>query len=253
MRKWILPLVLCTVSLSLFSCKNKEQDDLAKAQKCLDDVPQTDPTLANACLAYVEKYNSQQANILKCSIHMTAGGLIESKMVKGYQALENDDIQNKEAAFMAVLALDRATYTEGFTKAVTALQYCQQTGVPGLEYISNIIVAGSAMAKALETLTIPMDINDPNSIKTAVENLVNQCTSGAPPPECTADAAAMGGAVVTLAESYCGTADADAGACDQVNEAVQAAGGDPTKVAQALYCYMEKPPKTYNPGTGLCQ
>lgn len=253
MRKWILPLVLCAVSASIFSCKgNEEADDLAKAQKCLDDVPQANPELAQNCFSYVEKHNSQQANILKCSILMTAGGLIESKMVKGYQALEDDTIQNKEMAFMAVLALDKSNYSEGLDKAVKASAFCHRTGLPGLEYISDIIVAGSSAAKTIAALGGTLDINDPNSIKTEVQNLVDQCTSATPPAACTADAATMGAAVLTLSNSYCAADDADEGACSQIKEATQAAGSDPAKVAQALYCYMEKPPKTYNPGTGLC-
>ena len=114
MRKLMLVALFCICS-SLVSCESADEtDDLAKAQECLDAVPQSNPASASECLQYVEKYTSQQASILKCSIYMTSGGLVENKVVSAYKALEDNSIQNKEAAFMGLLALDVPDVNSGF-------------------------------------------------------------------------------------------------------------------------------------------
>ena len=67
--------ISAVVLLATFSCKkNSEADDLAKAQQCLDRVQESNPLGADECMNYVQKYSSQQANILKCAILVTSGG-----------------------------------------------------------------------------------------------------------------------------------------------------------------------------------
>ncbi len=41
--KWISLAALMIVALSVTACKENEADDLAKAQQCLDKVPQNSP------------------------------------------------------------------------------------------------------------------------------------------------------------------------------------------------------------------
>jgi hypothetical protein len=254
MCRWIL-IIAC--SLSLISCNNKEeQDDLAKAQKCLDEVPQSDPGSAEACLQHIEKYTSQQAQILKCSIYMTAGGLIENKIVKAYKALKDNSQTNKEAAYMVVLSLDVHTVDEGYSKAKAADVYCQESGVSGLRYLSGVIVAGTYLRKIAASIPggSDIDINDPNSIKTVVDNLVAQCAPNGTTPDsaCLAggEISTLGSTVLNLSNSYCGREDADASACQQVQDAVAQAGGQAADAGQAMICALAG--KKFDPVNKYC-
>jgi hypothetical protein len=243
---------LATCFLCAFSCAKQESDDLAKAQECLDNVPQSDPEQAMNCLPYVEKYTSQQADILKCSIYMTSGGLIENKVIAAYNALKDSSIANKEAAYMAALSLDlpAGDLNAAYTKAVSANEFCAASGVPGLVYISSVIVAGTYMNKTIKDLTgSAIDINDPNGLSTAVSDMLASCTSDPPDPKCTSDLPTLGQTTITLASSYCGQADHDDDVCSKINSAVEAAGGSAAGVGQALFCYLKN--MTYN-GTS-CQ
>jgi hypothetical protein len=240
--------IFCALLLSftLVSCQKKgEQDDLAKAQACLDAVPVGQPSKADDCLAMVKDYTDQQAMILKCSIVMTSGGLMEDKVIKAYNALKDDSQTNKTAAFMAALCLDNPTIDDGYTKALLADSYCQQTGVSGLKYISGLIVTGTFMNKVAGAI----NISNPTAAQTAITNLVGQCVT-TPAASCTDNLPALGSAVIGLAGSYCAGSNADQNACSQINSAVAAAGSDTTAVGKALICYLNN--KTYSPADDQC-
>jgi hypothetical protein len=256
MNKIVLAAVLTTAMLFTLGC-NQEQDDLGKAQSCLDNVPESDPTQADSCLQFVEKYDSQQAQILKCSIYMTSGGLVEAKVVAAYKALKNSTLTNKSAAYMAALSLDLPTVAAAYDKAVLADTYCQATGVPGLAYLSSLIKTGTAFNLTITSLpgsTGPIDITDPASVDTAVTNLLNLCApagGGALDPACDDKRPAIGQATLDLETQYCANSSADQNVCASINSAVQAAGGDPDHVGQALFCYLGG--HGYTPATNLCQ
>ena len=258
MKNWLLPLVGLPLTLSLgLGCAKKESDDLNRAQQCLDQVPQSDPGQAQSCMQYVEKYDSQAANILKCSIQMTAGGLIENKVLQAYKALKDDSQSSKTAAFMSILSLNLPSIDEGLARAQTANQYCKSSGVNGLIYISSIIVAGTAMNSILYHLTggagagQGIDLSNPASINAAVANLVTKCSGTPIDPACTASLPVIGSAVVTVSSAYCSQSDADQTVCGQIQPAIQSAGTDPTQVGQALFCYLKS--KAYNASTQACQ
>lgn len=254
MKKLILILAF---TLPLMSCSNnKEDDDLAKAQSCLNQVSQATPEDADNCLQYVEKYDSQKANILKCSIHMTSGGLVENKIVKAAQALQSSSgLSNKDAVYMSVLCLDNPDVNLGYDKAILADKYCQASGVAGLQYISSIIVAGSLMAKTMDALhVLPTDLTDTDAMQTAATNLLSSCTSNPPDSNCTTNLATLGEAAANLAKGYCSTSKASTDVCSNVDKAMAAAGGDSSKVGQAVYCFMNH--QTFDPslnsGAGGC-
>jgi hypothetical protein len=250
LRKFIVFATAIACSAAIVSCKKSESDDLAAAQKCLDEVPQDNPEAADGCLHYVEKYDSQQASILKCSIYMTSGGLVENKVVKAYTALKDTAQTNKEAAFMAVLALDRPNVNAGYDKAIAADRFCQASGVSGLKYISGVIVAGTYMNKVIGGV----NVDDPAAIASAVQIMLDKCAPTPPTaidPSCTTDIATLGTTVVTLADSYCDGDNANEGVCTQVNAAVAASGGNTSDVGLALFCYLNK--KTFNSTTHECQ
>lgn len=248
----IKKLALVVACLGVLSCVSEDEDNnLAKAQECLDNVSQSSPESATECLSYIEDYDSQQANLLKCGIYMTSGGLIENKIVKAYKALKDSTITDKEAAYMSILSLDKANVTEGYTKAKSADVYCQKTGVSGLMYLSGIIVAGTYLNRAIESITgSAINIDDPSSVSSAVDQMLTNCTSGSPNSKCTDDLATIGTVISTLSSSYCSSTSSDKDVCDKIDSAVESSGGSSTNVGMALFCYLDK--KTYNSSTNTC-
>lgn len=249
MKRISLLSILLLGSFAFSACsKNSEQDDLAKAQECLDNVPQSTPESASDCFHYAEKYTSQQANILKCSIKMTSGGLTESRIVSAYNALKDNANNSREAVFMSALALNKSSVNEGLTKAKDGDVFCQKSGLPGLQYISGIIVAGTLMANSLGGV----DLTDTAAVTTAVNTLLADCsnTSGATGTCASMDMTTLGTVTTTLANGYCASADSKDEVCANVSTAMTTAGGDPAKVGQALLCYLNN--KTYNTTTGAC-
>lgn len=240
------------LALSLLGCKAQEDDDLSKAQACLDSVSESHPEDADDCMPYVEKYTSQQANILKCSILITSGGLMENKIVKASAILKDSTQTNKTMSFMSVLSLNVPNVTKGYEKAVEANEYCEQSGVSGLKYLSNIIVAGTYFAKTMDSLGITgLDPTNAASVNTAAQALLADCAGATPSAACTSDATTVGNAVISISTSYCASSGASKEVCDQISDTMDQTNGNPAAVGAALFCVLAK--KTYNASTGLCQ
>jgi len=250
MQRILLSSILCVGLFSALSCsKGSESNDLAKAQKCLDDVPNGDYDGAKNCLSLVKDYTSQQAEILRCSILLASGGLMEDKIVKAANTFKNDSSQtNKTAAYMAALALTYPTPSDGYDTAVNADQYCQATNIKGYQYLSGLVVAGSFMNKIAGGAT-GIDITDPNAAQNAINTLIADCVT-TPTATCTDNIGALGGAAENLANSYCNQSNADPNVCNQVNGAITSSGGSQEAAGQALLCYLNN--KTYSASDGQC-
>ena len=239
--------------LVALGCSNQsEQNDLAKGQACLDAIPQSNPASATSCLQYVSKYSSTQANILKCSIYMTSGGLVENKIVKAYESQKDPTVNNKVVAFMSLLSLNIPDVDSAYNTAVLANSYCQQSGVSGLIYLSGVIVTGTLMNKTIADVTgTTIDPTTSSSaINTAITNMLADCAGATPDAKCTNNLQALGTTAATLATTYCDSKNSKEQVCTSVNAALAAAGNNATDVGQALFCQLNN--KTYNATTGLC-
>src|SRR5437879_2515979 len=110
----LVAILFMSFLMALSGCNTKEQDDLSKAQDCLDHINEAASIEALSCLQYTTNYTSQRADILKCSIYLTAGGLVTSRMTAAYKASKDSTITNKEASYMAFLALDQPDAAGGY-------------------------------------------------------------------------------------------------------------------------------------------
>lgn len=248
-------IVLLVAVLGLFTgCKNnQEQNDLAAAQQCLDNVPESNPGQASNCMSYIQKYSDQQSDILKCSILDVSAGLTDNKMVQAYQILQDNTQTNKAASFMTTLSLNLPDLNTAYQTVKTADGYCQASGVTGLQYISGLVVAGTAMSYMMTNLNITLDLNNTASINSAVQTLINDCaTTTTPPQSCIDQLQTIGTTVANVGTEYCSTKGADQTVCGQVNQALAAAGNNETNLGQALLCYMKNPPVAYDTTTGNC-
>ena len=255
MKRFAYFTLMLMVVAGLTACKqNSEQNNLSEAQKCLDNVPESDPTQAESCMATIENYSDPQADILKCSITITYGGLTEDKIVAAYNIFADNSQTNQAASFMAALSLSDPTNSANpdYTLAQQANAYCLASGDLGLIYISDMILAGTYLNQTIQSLTSSgININDPSSVNTAVNTLLGDCAGTTPSATCQQNLAGLGSAASSLAGAYCNTSGADQSVCGQVNSAVSSAGSSSTAVGQALLCYMNK--KTYDPTTNACQ
>jgi len=217
---------------------DKESDDIARAQKCMDDIPSslsgaTLATAAQACFDIIAKYDSQQANIIKCSSKFLGGGLTTQKIATAYDKLTQNGLANKEATFIAALALSGTAAQDG-------KPYCVRSGVPALIYLADLAVIGSTMASVIGGGYDPDNLStlDPADIS----GLLTACQ---PPADCGAsNYAAIGASAGSLADQYCVAGNENSDACAQFNQAVANSGGDAVLTAKHLFCLLDN--KTFN-------
>lgn len=245
MKKWhkVVAVGAATIAtIFLVSCEDKESNALAQAQACMDKISSANYAAANACMAYVDGYDSQQANILKCSIKMMSGGLTTDKVAEAYKAIAvTGGAASNEATFITVLALSPAS------AATDAQVFCERSQLKGLIYLANLAVVGSTMAAVLPPGGY--DPTDPTSLPTPAEvnQIINDC---APPANCGGGHATIGQSVIDISEEYCVGGNADSTICQTVAGAISGAGGDPTLVAKQLFCQLKEPPENYDPNAG---
>lgn len=237
-KAWIAGLVLLFVGFT--GCTQKEMDDLAKGQQCLDQVSDSNPQSATDCLQYATPYDSQRANVLKCSIYLTAGGITTARVAQAYTASQDNSISSdlKQAMYISFLALNYPDATGGYTLAQTAQSYCEKSGEAGLIFESSMAVIGSLtnkLAGGLDFTQTPADIN------TAVQNALDTCQSS--PSSC--DPNVIAPVAVTAATTYCASATANADVCADVNQAVSSWGNDNNTLTQGLMCLLQG--KTFTP------
>jgi hypothetical protein len=123
--------------------------------------------------------------------------------------------------------------------ADAAFEYCQASGIQSLAYIGSLAVVGTQLAAAggfLSSIGSGGSGYEPSPSDVA-DGLDN----------CNSDSCqeAIGSAILPLAEEYC-EGGGDQAACEQINDAVSNAGGDPDRVGELLICLMQSPPIAVN-------
>lgn len=223
-KKLLFTLILVfATGFFLSACEEKEMDDLAKAQDCLDKVEDSNLAQANVCISYVAKYDSQQANIIKCSGKFLAGGLTTSKIIDAFTEYEEEgNGENKDSLFIGYLALNPSSL------ATEAVNFCRRTGVDGFMYLADLAVVGSVLGEVGTGFSNP-------PTQTEIDNALDTCKTN--PATCQPEVIAP--AVTSLASSYCSKPSAaDDEVCKDVNAAIAQAGGDNDEITKALTCFL---------------
>lgn len=231
MRLVLLTTVFTMVAI-ISGCNSDESDNIAKAQECLNAVPQSDPGRADECLQFVNAYDSQQANILKCSIYLTSGGLMENKVIAAYNALKTTSFSSPNATFLTVMALDVPDNAGGLVKAQAAQEFCNKTGVSSIKTVASYILVGSTINNLLPDGTDPT--TGPGQAALAAE--LNTCATAPATPGC--EPAAIGAAAETIATNYCSTESADEAICADIESAIAGSNGSDEEIGEAVYCYL---------------
>ncbi len=254
MNKWQKVTVIGITALAvgaLSGCEDEESNDLAQAQACMDNITSANYASAAACMTKIAKYDSQQANILKCSISFLSGGLTTHRVSEAYKQIAlTSTAVNNQAVFMTVLALSPASL------ATTAQAYCERSQIKGLIYLANLSVMGSTLAAFITLNPAAGNYNptDPTSPPPSAAE-VNQAIDSCRPPSGSCGATqytSIGESILTINQTYCVGENADTAVCQSFANAITGSGGSPTVVAKQLLCHYATPSKLYNFSTGNC-
>lgn len=248
--------LMAAVVTACTSSTQKEIDSLAKAQACLDQVPESNPSTATNCLSYTTPYNSQRAVIMRCSIYLTAGGLVTSRMLSAYNTSQDSSVSSsqKEAVYVGLLAFAYPTdVSQAYTAALNAQSVCASSGDSGFIFISNMSVLGSLANSVYGTInssTTGIDFNNmtPSQISTAIQSAVSYCTTN--PSSATCDptnVAAAATAAAAVATSYCAgnTSSSIQGFCNDVNQISTWGTTNTTTITNGIMCELQG--KTFTP------
>ena len=250
---------LVLLTAILVACTNsnqKEVDAMAKAQQCLDQVSDSDPTTATNCLTYTTPYNSQRAYLMRCSIYLTAGGLVTSRMLSAYNTSQDPSVSSseKQAVYVGLLAFAYPNnVANAYTAALNAQSVCAQTGDAGFIFVSNMSVIGSlanSVWGSLNSSTTGIDFTNlsPSAISTDIQQAVSYCTSN--PSSATCDPtniAAAATAAATVATSYCAGNNSSSiqGFCNSVDQINSWGTTNTTTITNGIMCELQG--KTFTP------
>ncbi len=210
-------------------CEEDEVKALAKAQKCMDQLPVSisDWEAPLTCANFVSKYNSQQANIIKCAAYLTGGGLDTARIVSAAKTLDDGD--NQEAVYIAALTLNKPDNATGLARATTAKDFCNATGVGAYEYLGNLALMGTTLSNI--GTNFPADPTQATPAQ--IEQAIDDCVAN---PTCVATIA---DSAETIAASYCADASETDDVCTEINEAIESAGGDTAQIGEAMLCLLK--------------
>lgn len=204
--------LLIGTSVLLVSCESDEDNKIALAQECLNDLTDssTNPEI-QACIDKVSGIETPQAYTIRCSARFLSGGLTTSKIVTAFKDYDDAPANEKEATLIDNLALTSVGAADA------AYADCAKTNVPGLLYIASLTRVGTL---------IVVNGAGGGDIQQAIDN----CESGAQNCNLTAIAES----VLTLSDLYCKGDAAQEQVCIDIATAEANAGGDLEQLAQIL-------------------
>ncbi|RME14993.1 MAG: hypothetical protein D6797_07640 [Bdellovibrio sp.] len=208
---------LVVSSFLLFvGCENPDIKALQKAQQCLDQA--RTPQDAQACRQYVQGLTSQKAKSLSCAIETMAAGIDSSTMQSAFVDMTNTGPNgNKEAALLSHLSVGDKTTAD------TVFNVCNESDVPGLEYIAGLV----------RVATIVDTLGSGANFSADLSNCATNTSSCNP--------ADIGETAVVLADSYCTGDNANTNVCNEINNAVANGGGDYSAIGSQLLSLLNTP------------
>ena len=225
-------LVLGAIAFGLIGCEDEERAALFDAQECINNInenlSQTEiTTAANACEAKLNGASSSEAETIRCSAKLLAGGLTTTRFVSAFKAMENNPTNN-EASLMVILSF---TGTDAMTNARSMFSSCEKSGVPGLVFVAGVSLTGTSISSFAGQSTCA----NPNScteteLANNVDNFLNTCKTA--PTSC--NSSDIGNSAIAISDVYCLGDNADKEICKDIGSAIANAGGDPANVGAQL-------------------
>lgn len=219
-------LILLALPLILFTgCE--EQGDVAaanNAQACFDKADETDQTAVLDCLDYIEGIYSTEAEVVRCSILLTAGGVTSDRMS---QAIADQESNGGDSAMMTNFSFNKyGSAAENKSKVKEAKDSCKNSGVSGLVGLSSFASTGTLLCKGASTCS--------NANETQVDQLLSDCSSAS--NGCSQeDKEEIGDTAILMNEVYCNNGESDAEECQALANALDGVDlNDPDAVADAV-------------------
>lgn len=151
--------------LSIFitmGCEDKEDDQISKAQKCLDLARV--PADAATCSAIINGINNEKANRIRCALAILKNGTTQDDIIGAFKAMDTGT-QNPVIELATILGLgdlDASGTVDAPDEAVAQdiKNICYTTESKGLRTISELILFGTRAQVAADTLGDPENPND---------------------------------------------------------------------------------------------
>lgn len=211
----VISFVLLLSSFLLIGCEDEDLNSVAQAQACLDSIPYEATAselydLATECQEYVSGISSEKAYVIKCSAEFIKGGVDTKRITQAMARLE--DSSNSEAAFMGALAVNEGA---DINKLV---DYCTDSGVVGLQYLSSLSYTGTKMAKIQLGVSFPKVGEDfPDGYPSDGASMITACDGNS-----SCENAETGEVIYNLKDSYCVGANASSSVCEKIDAAASA-------------------------------
>lgn len=228
----LLSLTLAGSFLLLSACGGaKDIDKIADAQACLDNAA---PAQASECVAKVDGIESEGANLIRCVGKFVKEGFNQTDKIATAvsQLSSGGNGANGSLAMMAALAFkSESTTALNSSSAQQVFSYCTLAKAKGLILLSGLVQTSTALAYIAGGNLATLDGDALKAIMADPTVLAN--------PEAQA---AVGGAIVGIYNSSCGTGQTSTGNfCEQFASAVAAVPGGTSNVngigQQIMTCY----------------
>lgn len=222
--KNIIFLGMITV-LAAFSTSCEEKGDVVDiyvAQQCLNQAPETDKPALLKCLDPIAAIDTAEANVVRCSILLTAGGVTSSRLAK---AMADQD-SGGDSSMMTNFSFN--TYgSSNKQKAREAKASCKKSGQKGLMGLGGFANTGTIICNGVDTCSTTFNAGQIDSNMSDCANAANSCTAE--------DKKEIGQTVIDMNEIYCSGGNSDLDECKTITEAlVNVDPTDPDAVAAAI-------------------
>lgn len=244
-----LTILTSILSLSLLSsCESKDDNKMAGAQECMDNLKDTDPaSSAQACEDMVAGISTPQSYVIRCSAQFFIGGITTQKILDAFEAFENASDNQKASILMDSLSqADPADLTDSdlaIAQAEQTYDACKLAQSPSLLYIATASKTGTIIKNSGVPGCAATDSCDAGTVTDNLNKCINLGDHDSNPmtPDepmgGVCNDSAVGTAVIEMSEAYC-VGDASSNqVCTEIRSAINAAGGtsDPAAIALALY------------------
>jgi hypothetical protein len=214
-----LVVILASSLFALTGCEEDEDNKLAQAQKCMDNLKDTDSdATAQRCMDYVDGVSSAESYVIRCSAYFFIGGVSASELTSAFTAADNaSNSAEKDAILINALKQDSVSESD------TTFAACNASGVPSLMAIAAFSKLG----------TYVINLGSNADIGTALTN----CYAGGSGGVC--NDAEIGSMISVIAPLYCTGDTADSSVCSDIATAIANAGGDAAQIAINLYQLLD--------------
>lgn len=155
----------------IVGCEEKEDDQVNKAQKCLNEA--TVPADATACKAMIEGINNKKANQVRCAIVVLENGVTQQRIVNAFAAMDSAT-QDPVVEVATQLGLgDRNSDTNVDSYETDIAEYikdtCYASDSLGMKTVAQIILFGTKAQAATGG-----DFTDPDDVAADINNMTDQ-------------------------------------------------------------------------------